>query len=224
MGASISRSQLNEYKEVVKDRMDEEAIAFLYMKFTAAAPDGNMTPLQFKKYIDSTGVYKNRKIEAMMSATAAKAKKVHQLSSDEDEAAGGDDGVVDASAIDCYPHLFRGYDLDGDGIITFKEFLIYHLAILYSTEELFYIIFNAYDADQDGYLSLGDLKGVISASTRYVGDYDVRDREVLRVIDEEARRLMAFLDIRKQGRVQREDMRLIVQKYPQVLEKMKNLM
>lgn len=220
MGSSVSKAQLNEYKEVVKDRMSEEAIAFLYMKFSSAAPDGYMTPLLFKRYIDSTGVYKHRKVDALATVpTPNKGRKGDSVEGKEDVEGGS--GV---SASDCYLHLFRGYDLDGDGLITFKEFLIYHLAMLYSTEELFYIIFNAYDGDQDGYLSLGDIKGVIVASTRYVGDYDVRDREVQRVIDEEARRLFGFLDIRRQGRVQRDDMALISQKYPQVLEKMKNLM
>lgn len=264
MGTTVSRAKLPEYKEVVKGRMSEEDISFLFAKFTAAAPDGAMGPLEFKRYMDSTGAYKNGKIAAQQqrlaqeeqarrtaggaawaqrnwfgsskgaaSRTAAEdaaafkrseamdakssANKNHHDGDDDDDDHIKDDGEL-------YPHLFRGYDLDGDGTITFKEFLIYHLAVIHSTEELVYIIFNTFDEDQDGFLSLGDLKAVITASTRYVSDYDVRDREVNRVIDEEARRLMAFLDIRQQGRVQRDDMRLIAQKYPQVLEKMKNLM
>lgn len=125
---------------------------------------------------------------------------------------------------DLYIQLFRGFDLKGDGVITFKEFLLYHLAVIYNTEELFYIVFNTYDQDGDGYLSLSDIRSTITISTRYLGDVDINDYDVQRVIEEEANRLFAFLDIRKDGYIQREDMRLITQKYPQVLEKMKCLM
>lgn len=55
---------------------------------------------------------------------------------------------------------------------------------------------------------------MIEAATRYVGDYDVTNLEVQRVITDEARRLMAFLDIRKEGLIRMDDMKLITQKYP----------
>lgn len=230
MGGSISQEQVNDYREVVKDRLSEEAIGFLYARFMKAAPSGVMTPVLFKQYIESVDVYKDRKIreeerKRHQSGIFDKANKTGSSSSSSSRA---HQKAEDAAAVDdgsdYYRHLFRGYDLDNDGVITFKKFLIYHVAIVYSTEDLFYVVFNTYDEDGDGCLSLSDIKSVITAATRYVGDYDVHDREVRRVIDEEARRLMGFLDIRKQGYVQMEDMRLITQKYPQVLEKMKYLM
>ncbi|KAG5508099.1 hypothetical protein GH5_07158 [Leishmania sp. Ghana 2012 LV757] len=234
MGGKISREQMNDYREVVKDRISEEAIGFLHTRFMKAAPSGVMTPLLFKKYIESVGVFKNREIREAQrrqrqgsifdrlrpgwhieEKQAAAAAGVHE---GDDRDAAQDDGS------DYYSHLFRGYDIDNEGVITFRKFLIYHLAVVYSTEDLLYVVFNTYDEDGDGFLSLADIKAVITEATRYVGDYDVSDREVRRVIDEEARRLMGFLDIRKEGYVQMEDMRLITQKYPQVLEKMKCLM
>lgn len=215
---------MNDYREVVKDRLSEEAIAFLYTRFMKAAPGGVMTPVLFKQYIESVDVYKDRKIreEERKRHQPGIFDKLSNGSSDNKERKSAAAAEEDGS--DYYRHLFRGYDIDNDGVITFKKFLIYHVAIVYSTEDLFYVIFNTYDEDGDGCLSLGDIKSVITAATRYVGDYDIHDREVRRVIDEEARRLMGFLDIRKQGYVQMEDMRLITQKYPQVLEKMKYLM
>ncbi|KAG5503716.1 hypothetical protein JIQ42_05939 [Leishmania sp. Namibia] len=235
MGGKISREQMNDYREVVKDRISEEAIGFLHTRFMKAAPSGVMTPLLFKKYIESVGVFKNREIREEQrrrwqgsifdrlgpgrhrekKQPAAAAAGVHE---GDDRDAAHDDGS------DYYSHLFRGYDIDNEGVVTFKKFLIYHVAVVYSTEDLLYVVFNTYDEDGDGFLSMADIKAVITEATRYVGDYDVSDREVRRVIDEEARRLMGFLDIRKEGYVQMEDMRLITQKYPQVLEKMKCLM
>ncbi|AIN97321.1 hypothetical protein LPMP_181400 [Leishmania panamensis] len=235
MGGRISREQMNDYREVVKDRLSEEAIGFLHTRFMKAAPSGVMTPLLFKHYIESVGVFKSRKIreeqrrrqQGSIFDKLGSGRYTHKGEKLGAAAGGNQGGGKDAAqedGIDYYQHLFRGYDLNNEGVITFKKFLIYHVAIVYSTEDLFYVVFNTYDEDGDGFLSLKDIKAVITAATRYVGDYDVNDREVCRVIDEESRRLMGFLDIRKQGYIQMEDMRLITQKYPHVLEKMKCLM
>lgn len=215
MGTNISRGQLADYRELVKDRISEDSIRILYSKFMRAAPEGYLSPPLFKLYIDQANVFKDGKIRQRQ-----KTKSIFKrdTSAEEEENAEPD------LRSDFYAHLFRGYDMDGDGIITFREYVLYHVAIMYNTEELFAIIFDTFDADGDGYLSLADLRTVITASTRYVGDLDVMDREVQRVIDEEARRLMGFLDIRRTGFVEREDMRLTTQKYPQILEKMKCLM
>ncbi|ORC92737.1 calcium-binding protein CML [Trypanosoma theileri] len=220
MGYSFSRAQMEDYKELVKSRFSEEAIEFLYIKFHKAAPDGLMTPIQFKRYIDSTGVYKNYK-RTHLTTSSGGYNNSNGGYNDHTASRMTSIQVVDQ---EMYLHLFRGYDRDCDGVISFREFLLYHLAVMYSTEELFVVVFNAYDDDQDGYLSHNDIYNTITAATRYVGDCDVEDREVKRVINEETQRLMYFLDVRKDGRIRRDDMRLITQKHPEVLEKMKNLM
>ena len=63
-----------------------------------------------------------------------------------------------------YDQLFRGYDRDGDGEITFKEYLQYHLGIVFSTEELFDIVFAMYDADGNGYISRQELVESLTAA------------------------------------------------------------
>ncbi|RNF05171.1 calcium-binding protein CML [Trypanosoma conorhini] len=223
MGYSFSRAQMEDYKELVKDRFSEEAIEFLYVKFHKAAPEGVMTPVEFKRYIDSTGVYKNYRQTHLNAPLPGQMKSASGTGGGAGSAAAKKTSthIVDR---EMYLHLFRAYDRDCDGVISFREFLLYHLAVMYSTEELFVVVFNAYDDDQDGYLSLADIVSTITAATRYVGDCDVEDEEVQRVIEEEAQRLMFFLDVRKDGRIRRDDMRLITQKHPEVLEKMKNLM
>ncbi|GET87858.1 hypothetical protein, conserved [Leishmania tarentolae] len=234
MGGKISREEMNDYREVVKDRISEEAIGFLHTRFMNAAPSGVMTPLLFKQYIESVGVFKNRRILQQQrrwqqggffeKLVSSRYKRQGEQGAADTNKGANSDAVEEVDGVDYYDHLFRGYDINNEGVITFKKFLIYHVAVVYSTEDLFHVVFNAYDDDGDGLLSLTDIKTVITSATRYVGDYDINDREVRRVIDEEARRLMGFLDIRKKGYIQKEDMRLITQKYPQVLEKMKNLM
>ncbi|KAG5507674.1 hypothetical protein JKF63_06623 [Porcisia hertigi] len=237
MGGKISHEEMNDYREVVKGRISDDAIGFLHTRFMNAAPSGVMTPLLFKQYIDSVNVFKDRKVR-LEQRRLRKGSIFDKLRSGRYTPESGETEKADAELdknekreaglqeddSDYYRHLFRGYDLNNEGIITFKKFLIYHVAVVYSTEDLFYVVFNTYDEDGDGFLSQADMKAVITAATRYVGDYDVRDREVRRVIDEEVRRLMGFLDIRKRGYIHMEDMRLITQKYPQVLEKMKCLM
>ncbi|ESL08729.1 hypothetical protein TRSC58_03563 [Trypanosoma rangeli SC58] len=221
MGYSFSRAQMEDYKELVKDRFSEEAIEFLYVKFHKAAPEGVMTPVEFKRYIDSTDVYKNYRQTHLTAPLPDGIRSAGGICGGNAAVKKTPRHIVDR---EMYLHLFRAYDRDCDGVISFREFLLYHLAVMYSTEELFVVVFNAYDDDQDGYLSLADIISTITAATRYVGDCDVEDQEVQRVIEEEAQRLMFFLDVRKGGRIQRDDMRLITQKHPEVLEKMKNLM
>nr|CCC94296.1 unnamed protein product [Trypanosoma congolense IL3000] len=215
MGYTFSRAQMEDYKELVKGRFSDGAIEFLFFKFHRAAPSGIMTPVEFKHYIETTGVFKTYK------HTHSRASVHHSIRNSIEQ---GDEWRETVSDSEMYQHLFRGYDRDRDGVISFSEFLLYHLAVIYSTEELFVVVFNAYDADQDGLLSMNDIVNTITAATKYVGDCDIDDPEVRRVINEEAQRLLMFLDVRKDGHIRPEDMRLITQKHPEVLEKMKNLM
>lgn len=122
-----------------------------------------------------------------------------------------------------YEQVFRGYDRDQNGSITFKEYLLYHLGIVYSTEELFDILFAMYDVDRDGYLAKDEMIHVVTNATRWMGDCDVESREVQQTIAEEVRKIIAFVDMDKDGKIGREELRSVSQRHPEILEKLKNL-
>ena len=122
-----------------------------------------------------------------------------------------------------YEQLFRGYDRDRDGTITFKEYLMYHLGIVFSTEELFDIIFAMYDVDADGFVTREEMVQVITNSTRWMGDCDVESKEVQKVILGEVDRIIGFADLDKDGKISKEELRSASLKHPEVLEKLKNL-
>lgn len=122
-----------------------------------------------------------------------------------------------------YAQLFRGYDRDGDGTITFKEYLLYHLGIVFSTEELFDIVFAMYDVDGDGMITRDEMAQVITNSTRWMGDCDVESKEVQRVIAGEVDRIIRFVDLDKDDKISKDEMKAATLKHPEVLEKLKNL-
>lgn len=109
-----------------------------------------------------------------------------------------------------YEQLFRGYDRDRDGSITFKEYLQYHLGIVFSTDELFDIVFSMYDADGNGSITRDELVEVITNSTRWMGDCDVESRDVQELIQAEVDKILQFADANKDGTITRgsEDSRL----------------
>ena len=187
MGSSISRLQMEDYKETVKGKFTEKEIRHMYKLFMRAAPTGEMGPKEFKVYIDGLGIFKR----------------------------------VDPQ--ENYEQLFRGYDRDQSGTITFKEYLMYHLGIVYSTEELFDIVFAMYDADNNGFITKEEMAQVITNATRWMGDCDVESSEVQKVIADEVKRIFAFVDVDRDGLVSREELRTASQKHPEVLEKLKNL-
>lgn len=122
-----------------------------------------------------------------------------------------------------YQQLFRGYDRDGDGTITFKEYLLYHLGIVFSTEELFDILFAMYDVDGNGFITRDEMTQVVTNSTRWMGDCDVESREVQQVISTEVDNLIKFVDQDHDDMISREELRMSSLKHPEVLEKLKNL-
>merc|ERR1711976_55486 len=128
---------------------------------------------------------------------------------------------VDAQ--ESYDQLFRGYDRDRDGTITFKEYLQYHLGIVFSTDELFDIVFAMYDADGNGYITRDELVEVVSNSTRWMGDCDVESKDVQDLIQAEVDKIVGFCDTNKDGTISKEELIAAAGKHPEILEKLKNL-
>eukprot|EP01007_Sphenomonas_quadrangularis_P004042 NODE_935_length_1081_cov_316.482558_g767_i0.p1 GENE.NODE_935_length_1081_cov_316.482558_g767_i0~~NODE_935_length_1081_cov_316.482558_g767_i0.p1 ORF type:complete len:189 (-),score=44.76 NODE_935_length_1081_cov_316.482558_g767_i0:428-994(-) len=122
-----------------------------------------------------------------------------------------------------YEQLFRGYDRDRDGPITFKEYLQYHLGIVFSTDELFDIVFAMYDADGNGYITRDELIEVVTNSTRWMGDCDVESREVQDLIHAEVDKIVMFCDQNKDGCITKDELVAAAEKHPEILEKLKNL-
>jgi len=122
-----------------------------------------------------------------------------------------------------YEQLFRGYDRDKDGTITFKEYLQYHLGIVFSTPELFEIVFAMYDVDGNGYITRDELVEVVSNSTRWMGDCDPDARDVRDLIEGEVDKIMTFCDANRDGQISKEELIAAASKHPEILEKLKNL-
>eukprot|EP00997_Jenningsia_sp_PLL12_P006506 NODE_3053_length_824_cov_137.918710_g2538_i0.p1 GENE.NODE_3053_length_824_cov_137.918710_g2538_i0~~NODE_3053_length_824_cov_137.918710_g2538_i0.p1 ORF type:complete len:210 (-),score=58.49 NODE_3053_length_824_cov_137.918710_g2538_i0:194-772(-) len=191
----------------------------MYKLFHKAAPSGHMGRKEFKKYIEELAIFK---------------KVDHQEN---------------------YEQLFRGYDRDRDGTITFKEYLQYHLGIVFSTDELFDIVWSMYDEDGNGYITPSsvaavvprticlnppdifygtpglsrtwgardELVEVVTNSTRWMGDCDVESKDVQELIQAEVDKIVAFVDVNKDGQISKEELYAAAEKHPEILEKLKNL-
>lgn len=122
-----------------------------------------------------------------------------------------------------YDQLFRGYDRDGSHTISFKEYLLYHLGIVFSTEELFDIIFAMYDVDGGGFITKEGMRKVITNSTRWMGYCDVESKEVETVISSTIDKIIAVADADKDGRLSKEELFRATKKHPDILDKLKNL-
>ena len=187
MGQSITRAQMEDYKETVKGKFDEREIRHMYKLFHHAAPNGKMGPIEFKQYIEGLQIFK-------------------RVDPQED-----------------YEQLFRGYDRDGDRSINFKEYLLYHLGIVFSTEELFDIVFAMYDVRSEDKITRENMIQVITNSTRWMGDCDVEAKAVQEVIKKEVEKLILFADLDCDGAISREELKSVSMRHPEVLEKLKNL-
>lgn len=122
-----------------------------------------------------------------------------------------------------YQQLFRGYDRNNDKTITFEEYLKYHLGIVFSTEELFDIIFAMYDENRDGLITKEEMTTVITNSTRWMGHCDVESKDVRKAIEETVDQIIKVADRDGDKKLSRQDLLVSSAKHPEILEKLKNL-
>eukprot|EP01012_Entosiphon_sulcatum_P015928 TRINITY_DN2089_c0_g1_i1.p2 TRINITY_DN2089_c0_g1~~TRINITY_DN2089_c0_g1_i1.p2 ORF type:complete len:192 (-),score=61.09 TRINITY_DN2089_c0_g1_i1:55-630(-) len=122
-----------------------------------------------------------------------------------------------------YDQLFRGYDRNGDGKISFKEYLQYHAAVMHAhenPEKCFDIVFFMYNKKRDGFITHENIVEVITNSTRWVGKCDVETEKVQSLIESEARKIMEQCDHNHDGFIDRDELQKATEEDPQLLGKL----
>eukprot|EP01027_Heterolobosea_sp_BB2_P025296 GEZU01038818.1.p1 GENE.GEZU01038818.1~~GEZU01038818.1.p1 ORF type:complete len:184 (+),score=66.86 GEZU01038818.1:175-726(+) len=116
-----------------------------------------------------------------------------------------------------FDHLFRGMDRNGDGTITFSEYLQYH-AVYHSADipELVEIVFSMYDQDGDGYVSKEEMIECITNCTRLKG-VDVDTDENRALISGRVQKLLEIADENKDGFLTKDEILAAVKRDPGVL-------
>ena len=148
--AAVPDEDMARYVTTTRSKFSQDSITLMYQSFHEMAPEGEMRAEQFKKYLDSLCLNKNLG-EVMRVDTEAQAIR-----------------------------LFRGYDLNGDGGITFDEFLLYQEAVLFKTERLVQILFSILDRNHDGRICKDDIVCILQGteSPEIDSTFQVVDTEI----------------------------------------------
>eukprot|EP01065_Artemidia_motanka_P042625 TRINITY_DN5755_c0_g1_i1.p1 TRINITY_DN5755_c0_g1~~TRINITY_DN5755_c0_g1_i1.p1 ORF type:complete len:203 (+),score=60.86 TRINITY_DN5755_c0_g1_i1:84-692(+) len=185
------------YVKATHSRFSQEEIARMYRIFHQCAPAGKMDVEQFKKYLDQLGAE---------SATLGAKEKV--------------DTQANAA------QLFRGFDRDKDGNVSFIDFLEFQEAIIYDTELLPEIIFNMYDEDLDGRVTKEEVLSVVTNSTILLAQNAEEDADLLELrslVEAEIEKLWSFLDVNGDGSITIEELTEASKLCPGLLQGLKNL-
>lgn len=95
-------------------------------------------------------------------------------------------------------YLFRAMDLDKDGVVNFKDFIIFQSKVssnVIDPIDLLSIIFEMYDADNDGQISMSDLKMslrsiFLALNPRY---WETRKEQLNGLVDQRMKTIMGLL-------------------------------
>jgi Ca2+-binding EF-hand superfamily protein len=118
-------------------------------------------------------------------------------------------------------HLFRSYDRDRSGSISFEEFIIY-LSITAPTqteqdpEKIIEVTFALYDENGDGSLSAVELKKGMQDTFRLLG-HDVESEKFKAVIDHRVKKLFDAADENGDGEITLDEIKNAVKKQPKLL-------
>jgi Ca2+-binding EF-hand superfamily protein len=118
-------------------------------------------------------------------------------------------------------HLFRSYDRDRSGSISFEEFIIY-LSITAPTqteqdpEKIIEVTFALYDENGDGTLTADELKRGMKDTFRLLG-HDVESEKFKSVIDHRVKKLFDAADVNNDGQITLEEIKEAVKKQPKLL-------
>lgn len=117
-----------------------------------------------------------------------------------------------------YQQLFRAFDRQGRGAISFQQFLEYHLALKFGTDPdlrplLCDVLFALYDTKHDGHIDRDELLEVITRNARWIG-VSVEEDDVDPVIE----RIMQLADLDRDGHVSMDDLQTAAAGRREVLE------
>ncbi|KAL0477484.1 hypothetical protein AKO1_008209 [Acrasis kona] len=118
-------------------------------------------------------------------------------------------------------HLFRSYDRDRSGSISFEEFILY-LSITAPTqtdqdpEKIIEVTFLLYDADGDGHLSRTELEAGMKDTFRLLG-HDVDSDKFQKIIEQRVNQLIDIADVNGDGNLTLEEIQVAVKKNPKLL-------
>jgi Ca2+-binding EF-hand superfamily protein len=118
-------------------------------------------------------------------------------------------------------HLFRSYDRDRSGSISFEEFILY-LSITAPTQteqdpqKIIEVTFLLYDADGDGFLSRAELETGMKDTFRLLG-HDVDSEKFQKIIEQRVSQLIDIADENGDGNLTLSEIQNAVKKNPKLL-------
>jgi len=213
MGGGMSKELLHEFKDFVdkmskEDTMSSDEIQHLYSIFTRyASPisSENLLRVQRKNKASTVFPYENMQpmdFKKYVDTTFPKKQPAEEK----------------------YDHLFRGFDYDSDGEISFRDFLMFHLAVDKRVREpLEHVVFAMFDVDQRGALSTDGIVEVISNSTRWMEETDPDSFDVCSSIAIEAQNIVEIIAAKNDDAITKEEFLTACRKHPALLERMGSL-
>eukprot|EP00689_Sawyeria_marylandensis_P002391 EC823717.1.p1 GENE.EC823717.1~~EC823717.1.p1 ORF type:complete len:195 (-),score=81.76 EC823717.1:47-631(-) len=118
-------------------------------------------------------------------------------------------------------HLFRSYDRNRDGKISFEEFIIYLSITAPSTNEqdqdkLIEVTFQLYDIDGDGFLTKKELIQGMRDTFKLLG-HDVDSEKISKLIEKRVDTLVKLADENNDGQITLVEIKQAVKKDPKIL-------
>jgi Ca2+-binding EF-hand superfamily protein len=117
--------------------------------------------------------------------------------------------------------LFRSYDRDRSGSISFEEFILY-LSITAPTQtdqdpqKIIEVTFLLYDADGDGFLTKAELETGMKDTFRLLG-HDVESEKFQKIIEQRVAQLIDIADENGDGNLTLNEIQQAVKKNPKLL-------
>ena len=118
-------------------------------------------------------------------------------------------------------HLFRSYDRDRSGSISFEEFILY-LSITAPTQKdqdpskIIEVTFLLYDADGDGYLTEEELIQGMKDTFKLLG-HNTDTEKFKKIIKQRVTQLVELADTNGDGQITLEEIQEAVKKNPKLL-------